>query len=113
MDDLELAWWAEDEHYEMPGGYAKTPAERLDALYDEGADVPSASALAARGIRVSTHGRVEVSGKVLRGTRRGSGWRVTIDGQKMCVAKLVKRVWLTSPHTTDLKFELWNEIDVG
>ena len=26
-------WWEEDKHYEMPGGYGATPAERLDALY--------------------------------------------------------------------------------
>lgn len=92
-----------DEHYEMPGGCGATPAERLDALYKN--EVPSASVL---GISVSTHGRVKVGGKITRGTRNGSGWRVTIDGKKLCVTKLVRRVWLTPPHTTGLKYELWS-----
>tara|TARA_B100000212_G_scaffold287668_1_gene228541 strand:+ start:236 stop:538 length:303 start_codon:yes stop_codon:yes gene_type:complete len=98
----------------MPGGYGATPAEHLDALYlklcahDQSSDVPSASALAKDGISVSTHGRVKVQGKITRGTRNGSGFRVAIDGKKYGVNKLVKRVWLTSPHTTDLTYELWS-----
>ena len=111
---VESIWWEEDMHYEMPGGYGATPTERLDALYvklrahDQSPDVPSASALAKAGITVSTHGRVKFQGKTTRGTRHGSGWRVAIDGKKYCVNKLVKRVWLTSPHTTGLKYELWS-----
>ena len=99
--------------YEMPGADGMTPAERLDAFYKDPGDVPSASALASVGISVSTHGRVKMNGKVVRGTRHGSGLRVTIDGKKHCAKKLVKRVWLTTPHTTDLKYELWSYSDTG
>lgn len=111
---LECVWRAEDTHYAMPGGYGATPAERLDALYaklgadDQSPDVPSASALAKDGVSVSTHGRVKVNGKIVRGTRNGAGWRVTIANKKMCVKKLTKRVWLSAPHTTSLKYELWS-----
>ena len=111
---VESVWWEEDKHYAMPGGYGATPAERLDALYvklcahDQSPDVPSASELAKADISVSTHGRVKVKGKITHGTRRGSGWRVTIDGKKHCVKKLVKRVWLSPPHKTNVRYELWS-----
>lgn len=107
-------WARENRHYAMPGGYGATPEEHLDGLYtklcahDQSADVPSASALTNAGISVSTHGRVNIKGKIARGTQNGSGWRVTIGGEKLCVNKLTKRVWLTPPHTTDLKYELWS-----
>ena len=110
----ECVWWQENQHYEMPGGYGATPAQRLDALYeklradDQSPDVPSASALAKANISVSTHGRVKVKGKLVKGTRHGTGRRVTIDGKRMCVNKLTKRVWLRPPNTTDLKYELWS-----
>jgi hypothetical protein len=86
-----------------------TPAERLDALYERSPGVPSASALAKAGVRVSTHGRVDVNGKITRGSVHGNGRRVLIDGKRICVNKLVNSVWgLASPHSTDFTYEVWS-----
>ena len=67
-------------------------------------EVPSACTLARLGISVSTHGRLKIKGKI---TRPG---RVSIRNQKCCVNKLVRRVWLTEPHKTDLRYELWSSV---
>ena len=105
----------DDAYYPMPGGYGKTPAERLDAL--------SSFFILPTEVEVSTHGRVRKGGKLLNLERHGKFGRVKINGKRHDVASLVRRVvhspsgkpdWCDQvifPRTNDLKYELWFSVE--
>ena len=104
-------WMKEDAHYPMPGGYGKTPAERLDILREREEWKPT--------LEVSTHGRVRFDGKLLCKESNGKFGRVKWKGKRYDVARVVRRAvhgpsgkpdWtdrVLFPRTTDWRFELW------
>ena len=90
---------AEDAHYQMPGGYGVTPAERLDALYQRPLEPPT--------LEVSTAGRVRYLGKLLKVERHGKHGRVWLKGKRHDVAQLMRRVVGLGPIRAR---ELWFEV---
>lgn len=93
----------DEEHYQMPGGYGRSAADRLQHFYSRHGSPHNLVSIPI-GTSVSTHGRVRYHGKLMRGSPK-----VQINGRNYSKAKLSHRAWMSAPHSTDLKYELWSK----
>ena len=93
------------EHYQMPGGYGRSAADRLQHFYNRHGARHSPVSIPV-GTSVSTHGRVRYHGNLMRGSPKV----VKINGKNYSKVNLVLRAWMITPRTTDLKYELWSKI---